>query len=51
VNRLNGVFLYRTKCTDVHKGQDVLLRFASAELGRDVTDKDLRWTRDQEGSG
>ena len=44
LNRVNGACLYRAQCTAVHAGTDVLLDFASYELGRRVRDDDVIWT-------
>jgi hypothetical protein len=44
INDVNGACLYLAECTDVHAGQEVLLDFASFELGRRINDKDVVWT-------
>lgn len=44
INHVNGACLYRAECTDVHAGQDILLDFASFELGRRINDKEVIWT-------
>jgi mono/diheme cytochrome c family protein len=43
INRLDGRLLYQVLTTSRQHGKEVLLEFASAELGRTVLPEELSW--------
>jgi hypothetical protein len=43
LNRLDGRWLYKAQTTSRQHGKEVLLEFASAELGRAVLPEELSW--------
>lgn len=42
-NRMSCVWLYRARSTSETNGRNVLLDFASSELGRPVLNQELSW--------
>ena len=44
LNRLDGRWLYKAQTTSRQHGKEVLLEFASAELGRTVLPEELSWS-------
>ena len=50
-NRMNGAWLYRARSTSAHCGRCVLLEFVSCELGRRISDEDVRWVDEFRYSG
>jgi len=51
LSRLDGRWLYQAQTTSRQHGKEILLEFASAELGRAVLPEELSWIEVPEAPG